>query len=452
MRSLAAAVALWTLGLLGGVCAWANQADPGAATPSSEQGDLPKTHERVWDFLRWRVVTLANGQVQLWDLRDPTRPLLRDAWQVDGAVRHVSMENGELRMTVVRTQELRWRMEPTGELLALPSAATPQACPALVSHTPPKGSRRYLGVVEGVEAGEAVIALSEGADAWLDQSVALVASFDPNVDAGLARQVLAINRLEGRKAYAELPRGETATAGDLVVATGHSPEIHRWQPAKLDYERWWSAGIAPVLPTTTTVGAAIFGSAGARLYGPWEGELRVAPLYFLADGSLGPGLITAAVRFDRDYWALGAGVGGLHAVSLRCNWGIGSPSAPGEVVPPASDCTGWQPALSAEGRLGSKDGLHLGMRAVYSNQRPEWGLVIMEGLFSVPLSRAADVGMEFSAGSEVEISGLFGRYALIGNRGPGSTILQIGIARAQVEANGVDLRGPQLSFSLAYRY
>lgn len=452
MRSLAAAVALLTLGLLGGVCARANEAVPGAAAPSLEQGDLPRTRERVWDFLRWRVVTLADGQVQLWDLRDSTRPLLRDAWQVDGAVRHVSMDNGELRVTVVRTQELRWRMEPTGELVALSSAATPQACPALVSHSPPKGSRRYLGVVEGVEAGEAVIALSEGADAWLEQSVALVASFDPNVDAGLARQVLALNRLEGRKAYAELPRGETATAGDLVVATGHSPEIHRWQPTKLDYERWWSAGIAPVLPVTTAGGVGIFGSAGARLHGPWQGDLLVSPLYFLSDGSLGPGLITAAVRFDRDYWAVGAGVGGLHVVSSRCTWGIGSPTAPGEVIPPASDCTGWQPALSAEGRLGSRDGLHLGMRTVYSNKRPEWGLMMMEGHFSIPLSRAADVGMEFSSGGEVELARLFGRYALTGNRGPGTTILQIGVGKATVEANGEDLRGPQLSFALEYRY
>lgn len=449
MKSLAAALALWTLGLLGGAPSWAAEAEQAP----SQQGDPARTAERVWEFANWRVVTLRNGQVQLWDLRDPARPLLRDTRQVDGAVRHVAIQDGELRLTVLTTQDLRWRMEPTGQLVALPGEATAQACPALVATHQPRSPSRYLGVVQAVEAGEAVIALAEGADVWLDQSIALIASADSDGHAGLARQVIAVSRMDGRKAYAELPRGETATAGELVVATGQSPEMHRWQPAKLGYERWWSAGIAPVLPMKGTVGTGMFGSAGARLSGPWEGELGVSPMYFFSDGSLGPSLITAAVRFDGDYWALGAGGGGLYTEDRRCSWEVADASFAGSGAQSARDCVSWQPALSAEGRLGSKDGLHLALRAVYANTRSEWGIVILDGNLVLPLSRAADAGIEWTMSNDVLLSGFFGRYTLTGNRGPGSTILQIGVGSANVHARGNDsLFGPQLSFSLAYRY
>lgn len=447
MRSLAAAVALWTLGLLGGAHGSAAEADQAAP----QQGDLARTPERVWDFAQWRVVALGNGQVQLWDLSDPARPMLRDTRQIDGDVRQAAIENGELRLTVQTTKALRWRMEPTGQLVALPGELTPQACPALVAPHQPRSPSRYLGVVQAVEAGEAVIALAEGAEVWLDQSIALVAAENSIDDAALSRQVLAVSRMAGRKAYAELPRGETATAGELVVATGQSPEIHRWEPAKLAYERWWVAGIAPVLPMETTVGMGVFATAGARLSGPWEGEVRVSPMYLLANGSVGPSLVTAAVRYDQDYWALGLGGGGLYASNDACEWSDMNMESPG-FGQSRPQCLDWRPALTAEARLGSRDGLHLSLRATLDDQFPD-RTALVDGHFALPLSRAADAGLQWTAGHHLNRAEVFGRYALIGNRGPGTTLVQIGLGGAEVYMPGVgSLFGPQLSFALEYRY
>jgi hypothetical protein len=436
-----------TLGLLGGTCGWAADAEQ----PPSQQGDLTRTAERVWDFSNWRVIALANGQVQLWDLSDPARPMLRDTRQVDGEVRLAAIENGELRLTVQTTKALRWRMEPTGQLVALPGELTPQACPALVAPHQPRSPSRYLGVVQAVEAGEAVIALAEGADVWLDQSIALVAGENSIDDAALSRQVLAVSRMAGRTAYAELPRGETATAGELVVATGQSPEVHRWEPAKLAYERWWVAGIAPVLPMETTVGIGVFATAGARLSGPWEGEVRVSPMYLLADGSVGPSLVTAAVRYDQDYWALGLGGGGMYGTNYSCEWTNMGAESPGPSQS-RTQCQDWRPALTAEARLGSKDGLHLALRFAWDDQFPDQSALV-DGTFALPLSRAADAGVQWTASHHVNRAEVFGRYALIGNRGPGTTLVQIGLGGAEVHVAGVgSLLGPQLSFALEYRY
>lgn len=445
--ALVAAAAL----LLGGFASATLQAAE-AGQPAPPQGGLARTSEQIWEFTDWRVVTMRDGQVQLWDLRDPARPILRDVRHVRGAVHEVAVANGELRLTVLATQEQRWRIEPNGQLAALPGEATPQACPGLVARDQPRTPSRYVGAVAGVEAGEVVVVVAEDAEVWLDQAIALVAPADLASYGGLARQVLAVSRIEGRKAYAELPRGETATAGELVVATGEAPSKYRVAPAKLAYGNWWSAGIAAVLPTTTHVGGGLSVTAGANLGGPWEVELRANPLYAAVDGSLGPALLSANLRHDADYWALGVGLGGLNGSDRDCLFGDGFWG--GLPAPAAADrCWGWRPALSVEARLGSKDGLHAALAAAIAGDYAFWGPAMLEGEAWLPLSRAADAGLHWIVGHDVTSVEIAARYGLIGNRGPGSTVLQIGLGGVEAEWPGwTSLAGPQLTVAISHRY
>lgn len=440
------------MALLLGIFASATLQAAEAGPPASPQGDLARTSEQVWEFTDWRVVTMRDGQVQLWDVRDPARPILRDVRHVRGAVRDVAIDNGELRLTVLTTQDLRWRMAPSGQLVALPGEATPQACPGLVARDQPRTPSRYVGAVAGVESGEVVVVVAEGAEVWLDQAIALVAAPDLASYGGLARQVLAVSRIEGRKAYAELPRGETATAGELVVATGEAPSRYRLMPAKLAYGNWWSAGIAAVLPTTTHVGGGLSASAGANLGGPWEVELRANPLYAAVDGTLGPALLSANLRHDADYWAVGVGLGGLHGSDRDCLFGggfwVGVP-----VTAAAERCWGWRAALTVEARLGSKDGLHVALATASAGDYAVWGPAMVEGEVWLPLSRAADAGLHWIVGHDVTSFEFAARYGLIGNRGPGSTLLQIGVGGVDAEWPGwTALAGPQLTVALGQRY
>lgn len=398
--------------------------------------------------------------------------------QLPGAVADLKIIESQVFAVLVRTEVAGFALSDGGQLSDLSAGPTPSAAaesagkPAAAAHG--AATRRLLGTVAKVERGTVLLDLDEAGlvrpgDAVLVRSqrhetkMNMFSGREEDVVSNAATAVLEVRQVEGKRAVAELARGDEASSGDTIEHTDKQPRSVTWFAPRTGYQQWLRATVRP-FPNT---GSIDFGSLTDLAFGYyWEFlhfQAKVAPYGLSIPHAVKAYNVHALLSYQNDVAEFGVGGGyfshsfeGRYEYECTSSGYFAAASSDGSTPAPKINCKQSGPTFAQHLRLGSVDGLNLRITNSLAVDRGQFRFGYLDGAVDVPVSRSLNLyasgggstGLKWGeAGMRTFLRGVGGRDTLILTTGIGGTSMRtaemFGGTEVKTDVGGVTVNDTQ---------
>lgn len=407
------------------------------------------------DVLGYRMVgnllvgVTRSGKIVSYDVTNRANPLRRaevDAGAkvlelrlVDGIVLAIC-EDKRVRAFVFQDDGTAQALQlGAGQGTATPSRKLPQILGKIVE------ARRgnvliELNDVEAVVPGDRLVVRSRTPEERLN----LLTGTEEAIATNATTALVEVTQVDGKRAVAELNRGDLAVPGDTVELGEKTQEISRSFPRRGDFKQWARLTIRP-MANIGAIDIASLTDLGWGYYGSWfHVQVRIQPLGISIPRTVDALNAHGIFSWSGDFAEFGIGFGYFRetiGVTSSYECGAGSvlndtPRTTGGIISNNSSCTKQGFSFVQHVRLGSLDGLNLrATNTTVISDGFRWGL--FDASLDIPLTRTLNLYFGGGASNAVRY-GEFGiRTYLRGIGGRDTVILSTGLGGTGLTTAGV---------------
>lgn len=414
------------------------------------------------DLVLYRIVgdllvgATADGRIVTYDIRTPATPQKRSERDAGGSIVDLRVVDGVVFAVVAQHRVEAYTVTAEGQLApyrpgatavaGMPSTPAADRLPvAATAASLDRGSREagtVIGRIVSSRLGTVLLELDAGASLkpgdlllvrsqQLQQRVDLLAADRGQVASNAPVAVIEVRQVEGRRAVADLARGDAAHPGDTVEPTTkaqRSPLFAQRAP----YRQWVRLILRPFLNFGEADVATVTEVAGGWNWDRLHLQARLAPVGLSVPHSVRLVNAQFIAGYDAEVAEFGIGTGWFY--NTHYAWTCeGAPTTDFREQP----CSRSVPTLLQHLRLGATDGLHLRLTNTVAIERGQFVETAFEGNVDLPLSRELNLyGAGGGGTGETFAWGEAGvRIYARGNGGGGTLVLTTGVGGSMLETS-----------------
>lgn len=356
-----------------------------------------------------------DGKLVTYDVTDPRTPQKRSEQDVGGTVIELRVADGIVFAVVAEQKVQAFAVAEGGKLLAWrPQLQT--AAQASTGAVPTgRATSVILGKVAEARQGNVLIELDEAGtlrpgdfvlvrSQTLEKRLNLFTGKDEEAVSNAPVAVIEVRQVQGRKAVAELGRGEAASPGDTVERTERPKSQGILYAQRVGHTSWARATLRPFMNFGEIDVGSVTELAAGYYWKALHLQVHLSPVGLSVPN--GVDLLNAQViaSYATDLAEFGVGTGYYRSeFEAENEWGCDSSgflttmgdaaasSEGGAPKPQTYRCSQSGPSVVQHLRLGAVDGLNLRMTNTLVIDRGEFRFSYLDGSLDIPLGRVLNL-------------------------------------------------------------
>ena len=462
------------------------QAPAPVSAPASTELAIPPDVVSFRMLGKLLIGVTRSGKLVAYDATDRAAPVRKSETDVGGKVTELRVADGIVLAVTAdnRLHAFLFGDDGAATALQLGTASTVAATPA------PRGPALLGKVVEArrgsvliefdapdmVVPGDKLLVRSQGKELRLN----LMTGQEEAMASNAATALVEVTRVDGRRAVADMHRGDVAAVGDTVQAGEKAEPTSMAFPHRGDFHQWARATVRPMLNTANALDVATLTDIAWGYYRDWyHVQVRIQPFTVSVPHAVDFLNLHAIAAYSSDFAEFGVGFGYFRqstgATSVYgCNqtYAIAAPSidSTGNTVSNLTTCTASGPSFVQHLRLGAVDGFNIRLtNTTLISSGFHFGY--FDGSMDIPVSRLLNLYLQAGGstgfgfgefGVRTYFRGVGGKETLIlttGVGGTGLTTSQMFNATTSTIGNYTDtyggynwLVGPHFAVGVEYRF